>query len=51
MAYKSESAAAGRSSNVHGGRDMTDLRGWKAVAQTDDDDDEGDEEEGGEDSE
>lgn len=30
---------------------MTDLRGWKAVAQTDDDDDEGDEEEGGEDSE
>ncbi len=30
---------------------MTDLRGWKAVAQTDDDDEEGDEEEGGEDSE
>jgi hypothetical protein len=30
---------------------MTDLHGWKAVAQTDDDDEEGDEEEGGEDSE
>ena len=30
---------------------MTDLRGWKAVAQTDDDDEEGDEEEGGEDNE
>jgi len=25
---------------------MTDLRDWKAVAQTDDDDEEGDEEEG-----
>ena len=25
---------------------MPDLRGWKAVAQTDDDDEEGDEEEG-----
>ena len=30
---------------------MTDLRGWKAVAQTDDDDEEGDEDEGGEDNE
>jgi len=30
---------------------MTDLHGWKAVAQTHDDDEEGDEEEGGEDSE
>jgi hypothetical protein len=49
MAYKSD-GAVGDEVATHGGRDMTDLRGWK-VAQTDDDDEEGDEEEGGEDNE